>query len=242
MGGTLLSVHGYNFIDSSTLLCRFTSQQIKNTIEKGSTTNQPTTNQPPASTIQTTPGRWKTNGQVECTTPPSTAVGQVLLDVTNNGIGYSDVAVPVTVVEGSEVVQVSPGFGPMSGGTNVVVTEINFAYSPSMMQCRFGGETGTPASYINSTTVVCRTPNFKNMNNGIAGSIGTSKSMPVVIVTNSGMSVSSSTFNYTYIMTARVESVAPRSAPIGQDVTTVTVQGRHFVNVSTLRCLFKDSS
>ena len=182
-------------IIGSSLLCRFTP---KNTTK----------------IAVTAAGRWRTTGRVDCKSPRYSNVGDLLLDVTNNGVDYSLEKLQVAYVLGSTVLRVSPSYGPTSGGTSVVVIGENFdslssseSTESTFMECRFGGEdAGTPASYINSTTVICQTP-----------SIFQAMSVPVVLVFNNGVSISTSVANYTYVNTARVEKIEPMNAPIGQN-------------------------
>ena len=66
---------------------------------------------------------------------------------------YADIA---AVVVAASVVSMLPSTGPVSGGTNVTVTGIEFVNSP-LLSCMFGSQPVT-ARWISTTQLWCLSP------------------------------------------------------------------------------------
>ena len=134
VGGTVVAVHGSNFVDASSLACVFGDEA--------------------AST-----GRWVSSSTVECVAPPSegSAETSVAVAVTNNGADFIVTeGITFQYVAAPTVEAMSPLYGPIGGGTLVTISGKGFGFSTNAA-CRFGAHI-VPAAYVSSEKLLCATP------------------------------------------------------------------------------------
>merc|ERR550514_2368670 len=126
----MVTVHGYNFVDSDTLACRFGDADAEYT-------------------------RWISSSKIECEAPPH-AVGEVSVELTTNGVDYTSNGVLFKYLPEVEVTSVTPAAGVVSGGTAVQVLGSGFLFSQKLL-CRFGLQS-VPAAYVSETELTCVSP------------------------------------------------------------------------------------
>ncbi|WP_353063325.1 IPT/TIG domain-containing protein [Tunturibacter psychrotolerans] len=116
------------------------------------------------------------------------------------------------------VSSVTPNAGPLSGGTAVTITGIDFAAGATVA---FGSTAATNVTVVNSTTITATTP---------AGSAGA----VTVTVTNSGGQSGSLAGAFTYAAPPTVSGVSPNSGSTSGG-TAVTVTGTNFASGSAVK-------
>jgi RHS repeat-associated protein len=140
-------------------------------------------------------------------TAPASAPGTVDITVTTPGGSSATAAADrfSFVAATPAVSQVSPGTGPVAGGSSVTITGANLAYASAV---RFGSTAGTITS-DSATQIVATAP---------AGSVG---SVDVTVVTPGGTSAVSSADRFTYAGVPTISSVSPASGPSAGGSTVV---------------------
>jgi hypothetical protein len=138
-GGTVLEVHGTDFLDVSTAYCKFA-------LESGDAVVL---------------ARWMMSTRLECITPvASSAQDNVLVEVTMNDQNYSDDGFVFEYQVAAHVRYVHPSKGPKEGGTFVNVTGTDFSARSaalSYMYCRFN-TSAVPAERVSSEELHCVSP------------------------------------------------------------------------------------
>jgi hypothetical protein len=134
-GGTVVSVYGTGFIDSSMLACSVGSVSSDVVAYKNSTL-------------------------LTCETPQFNDTGPFPLEISTNNKDFSSSGINFTYYDDPTVSSVSPTLGPMQGGTVVDVVGSSFLDIPTM-QCRFN-RTVVDATFVSSTLVRCTTPTLNS--------------------------------------------------------------------------------
>lgn len=178
---------------------------------------------------------------------PARAPGSVSVEVTNNGVHYSDnqnvleyitldverrnyTQYQVSVLFPDPVVvhEIYPAFGTVAGGTEVTLAGEGFVFG--FIKCKFGSNVVT-ASFTNTSSLVCLTPAAAS-----AGDVDVSVSLDGTTFTNTEI-----VFTY-YVSDPTVSSVATLSPVLLEDVTraAITVIGTNFANTPRLSCMLGD--
>ena len=166
-----------------------------------------------------------------CRTPALAAPQHVAFRVTDeDGAELSKAFVPFSFTEprSLEVSGLDPAYGDAAGGAAVVVRgNFGAVHGPSTkLVCTFGSSQVTPATVMDSKTVVCTSPPWP-----LVGSV-------VVEVAGRGQgSRSGSVFRY--LASPQVDSVLPARGSPG---TPVLVLGKHFPDTPSLSCHFGEHS
>ena len=133
-GGTTLKIVGSNFVESSSTMCRFRSEQT--------------------SRSYLVSANYRDSRYVECKTPVM-VFGAYTLALTTNGYDFVTSPVTVDVYVDPNIVAILPQYGPASGGTQINVYGKGFSSrSPT---CRFGGVV-VSAIYVSEKHVICISP------------------------------------------------------------------------------------
>ncbi|KAL4137835.1 hypothetical protein PRIC2_001345 [Phytophthora ramorum] len=82
---------------------------------------------------------------------------KVAVEVSSNGQDYSTSGVVYHYTPAPDVFSFEPNHGPLQGGTEILVTGINFQNSSSL-RCRFGTRVTAAATFLNSTQFTCVSP------------------------------------------------------------------------------------
>ncbi|CAM9134190.1 unnamed protein product, partial [Discosporangium mesarthrocarpum] len=132
MGGANIFVQGRGFENTTNLGCRFAETiMVKSQFISGS--------------------------EVVCLTPRYAHTGPVPVEVTLNGVDFTDVgSVRFNYTEEVPGLDVAPTGGPMTGGTLVTVSGIPLE-EPDVLACRFGSNV-VPARWISAGVVQCESP------------------------------------------------------------------------------------
>jgi len=186
-GGTVVTITGTNFVSPATVM--FGATAATNVTVASSTS-------------------------ITATTPAGSA-GSVNVTVTSNGQsgtltnGFTYSASPT-------VSSVSPGVGPLAGGTAVTITGTNFV-SPATVT--FGSAAATKVTVVSTTSITATTPP------GSAGSVN-------VTVTSNGQSGTLAN-GFIYAAAPTVSSVSPS---VGSTLggTSVTITGTNFASPATV--------
>ncbi|KAL7555003.1 hypothetical protein ACHAWF_018580 [Thalassiosira exigua] len=168
--GTVVTVYGEDFVNATSLRCRFGTQVV--------------------------PATFLRSSEIRCSSPPieSGALeymqmtgyyaqemkGRLLsFEVSNNGQDFTSSGQQFMYLEDIEAFNLSRTEGPSSGGTPVFLSGSNFVNS-THLKCRFGKKT-TPAHYLTREAVLCFSPPVfgKNYINSIK-----EKSSPLLISNN----------------------------------------------------------
>ncbi len=150
-------------------------------------------------------------------TSPTGSAGTVDVTVTTaGGTSTTSVADQFTYVVAPAVTAVSPGSGPIAGGTTVTVTGTNLGDATSV---EFGANEGTVTADT-ATSITVTSP---------AGT-GT---VDVTVTTAAGTSATSSADHFTYVAAPTVTAVSPTSGPTDGG-TAVTVTGTNLADATSV--------
>ena len=156
----------------------------------------------------------------ECITPSVNASGVVLLQLgLNDGQDVASIGQLFTFYEPPDILSIQPSTGFLEGGEFVRVKGINFLRS-STLKCSFG-DLESDAIYVSSKEVLCNTP--------VSHFLATVQ----VRVSNNGVEFTGGKdFMYTHRPDA--SAILSNSAKWNA-MTTVTMTGKHLVNVTSCR-------
>ncbi|KAI9997870.1 hypothetical protein PInf_002127 [Phytophthora infestans] len=155
---------------------------------------------------------------------------KVAVEVSSNGQDYSSGGNVYHYTPTPDVYALEPNHGPVQGGTEVVVTGINFQ-NTSSLRCKFGERVTAAATFINSTQFTCVSPG------------GLNEGDVYVEMTNHGL-FGASTFTvsrkvFTYDPKMKVDSVFPSSGPTSGNFS-VHITGGPFRKSDAVRCKFSE--
>ena len=144
-GGSLVLVHGSQFLDTPDLKCRFGHKVVD--------------------------AQYLNAGQLQCTSPPNPP-GLVPVEVATNGVDFSFSTTLFDYVEDTIITSIDPWRGPALKGRGVVTVRGSGFRNTVHLACLFGG-TLSQATWRDATTIVCRIPpampglvNFEVTSNG----------------------------------------------------------------------------
>jgi large repetitive protein len=217
-GGTAVTIAGSNFVTTAPMWCRFGAAVVQAAV--------------------------LSNTLLSCTAPALTvreaahsSSSAVAVSVSANGADFSG-ALQFSYVTALEVTAVTPAFGPLSGGTEVVITGSNLPAS-SDVQCQFVPVNSSSSDTVSSTfayalsggRLACRTLAAA----ALAGV--TDKFNRVHLHLSHGGSPFSPTQQYfSYMPDMTAGAVYPATVYEGDVGTVLTVAGNGFPDVPTLAC------
>eukprot|EP00698_Gefionella_okellyi_P014432 TRINITY_DN4005_c0_g1_i5.p1 TRINITY_DN4005_c0_g1~~TRINITY_DN4005_c0_g1_i5.p1 ORF type:complete len:1114 (+),score=261.18 TRINITY_DN4005_c0_g1_i5:484-3825(+) len=158
-----------------------------------------------------------------CTSPAQSSVGEVSVEISNNGADWTGYALRYAYVDTTHVTALMPTSGPVSGSTLVTVTGSTFL-STVTMYCQFGSSLSSVATYVTASRLLCLSPQH-----GIA--------MVAVEVSVNNVHFTADAISFTYQANANVSHIALAKGP-EYGKTNVTVTGTNFVNTVLSRCKF----
>lgn len=135
-GGTEIRLLGANFRNTGTIACLI----CKNSVDQCTTVS----------------GKWLSARELRCITPRHEP-GLTTIDVVYNDVGTTRSAVQFLFVPASHVSNIYPTGGSVEGGTEVLVSGTNLAFTGTAT-CRFG-DISTKAAF-NASGIVCKSPRF----------------------------------------------------------------------------------
>ncbi|KAH7470624.1 Cell death abnormality protein 1 [Phytophthora ramorum] len=160
---------------------------------------------------------------------------KVAVEVSSNGQDYSTSGVVYHYTPAPDVFSFEPNHGPLQGGTEILVTGINFQNSSSL-RCRFGTRVTAAATFLNSTQFTCVSPS------------GLEEGDVYMEIANHGlfgdMDDAASTFTkskrvFTYDRDLEIDSVFPSLGATTGNVS-VRITGGPFRKTHTVRCKFAE--
>jgi hypothetical protein len=167
--------------------------------------------------------QWLSPTSVRCVTPPSNGPSLVTVGVSNNGINhYATSNATYRFVPACAVLSVTPRSGSTSGNMSIKITGKNFIFSTAL-RCRFGTVVVT-ASYVNRSTITCRTPPHRNI------------SVAIEVSTN-GFDYTSNEVQFRYNPDIELLKLTPTFGSIAGG-TLVNISGVNFMRSSNMRCRF----
>ena len=210
-GGTEVTVHGANFLDSPNLACKFGDQS------------------------EASPAMFVSAQRIRCLAPAAPPGGPGLaavVAVSNNGVDFwATKGLAFRYLPAPEVLALEPASGPVGGGTLVTVTGAGFVREAPAPGCLFGAGTElVPARVLSGSTLLCLAPPSLSR---------TSEAVVKVAVTMNGQDLSApaggATFEYR--QAPSVYGVFPSEGPLSGG-TAVTVTGANFHHGLGLWCRF----
>ena len=140
-GGTLVTVHGNNFIQGTNFYCRF-GETSRGVVK----------------------GTWLATSLIQCISPPSSHPSTKAVYVSTNLVDFTRKSVKAFFVHTRELElkSLAPTNGPAFGGTNVSIFGENFYPLPSgaILRCRFGQKV-VAAYIVTPYQLACVTPTFR---------------------------------------------------------------------------------
>jgi len=155
--------------------------------------------------------------QITATSPANSAGVYDITVTTVGGTSAVSAADQFTYEPAPTVTAVSPGSGPTSGGTTVIITGTNFG---GLAGVTFGGAPATSFTANSTTQITATTP---------AGA-GT---VDVRVTTVNGTSTTSPAARFTYVTAPTVTSISPNSGP-STGGTSVTITGTNFTGATAV--------
>ena len=158
-GGTSVLIHGTNFQSTKELSCRLRRADVDPTVATSAIAISATT----AISVVIFRARWINVSAIECVTPMTTErsllVGEVVLEVTNDGDRFSN-PLSFRYLPRLRLESIHPPIGPHEGGTEVTLFGTSFDPRDTV-SCQFGTRTdpsSVRAVHVNRTTIRCTTP------------------------------------------------------------------------------------
>jgi hypothetical protein len=181
---------------------------------------------------QTVSGTVLDNMKMLCHAPVHTA-GKVQLEVSNDGVAFSNSTVPVFVefYAPTEVHAVLPVSGPDSGQTLLTVTGMHFSRDHHGCTIGQAHQSARQSMWKSSTLILCNTPEAA-MAGGMIVEVGINEDG----VLQEEHAVNG-TVRFTYYTEISLTSVMP-SFGVAHGGQVITIIGKGFVQSSTLRCRF----
>ena len=165
--------------------------------------------------------------------------GDLSIEISSDGLDYSDTGVSITVLRTPRISTVSPALGPLAGGTAVTITGDYFDQRLNLT-CIFQGLDIVPAIIISSTQISCPSPlvptSFapmltlgNNVTSGTSSSNGGSTVVISLAVGDGKIPLTSGNY-FQYYQQPTVLAMSPVYAPFGQspDAAMITLQGVNF--------------
>ena len=212
-GGTLLSIYGTNFLNISSLVCRFGNDA-------------------------TMPATFVSSLHIQCVSPvmsdalaTNMIIGEstsVSIYISANGVEWTNKSPEkLTFLSGiSQLVALSPSKGPSKGGTVVKITGSGFnkqisslPQSSELLTCRFEGIGVVAATKISDNEIQCKSPLPKQI-------FANSMTSNVEIAFN-GVDFTNSGLSFVYYSTPNITSIVPTLGS-EQGGTKVRFVGVHF--------------
>jgi len=168
-----------------------------------------------------------TKDSISCITPPH-VIGNASVAVSLNGEDFSRSLLQYKYDLSARSLEISPLSGPITGGTVITVSGLNFdgTWNMDRIKCSFGSEI-VSAFWSTLHQVKCRAP-----------PVPAPRSISIEISTNLGLTFTNQKVQYYYEEIRHVSSVSPRVGPSTGN-TLVTLIGGPFPNyTSTLFCRF----
>jgi IPT/TIG domain len=214
-GGTAVTIAGSNFVLTAPMWCRFGAAVVQAAV--------------------------LSNTLLSCTAPAlsvrdaAQSSSAVAVSVSANGADYSG-ALQFSYVTALEVTAVTPAFGPLSGGTEVVITGSNLPAS-SDVQCQFVPVNSSSSDTVSSTfayalsggRLACKTP---------AAAVGVTDTFNRVRLhlSHGGSPFVPTQQYFSYVPDMTVAAVYPATVFEGDTGAVLTVAGNGFLDVPTLAC------
>ena len=136
MEESIITVHGRNFIDVNTIVCRFGTKIAK--------------------------GIWLSNSEIQCRSPKMSP-GNTKFDISLNSKDYTSAHFSINVIENFHISSVLPSRGSIHGGTKIFLRGNGFTNTGNLY-CVFNLPTNdirVGAFFVSSKEVSCVTPSIK---------------------------------------------------------------------------------
>ncbi|KAL3667963.1 hypothetical protein V7S43_006840 [Phytophthora oleae] len=205
-GGTAVTIYGLNFRKSSLLRCKFGDLEAVQVV------------------------KYVSSSEVICISPPQHDMTTVVrVSVTNNNASFTANPVFFTYTTAADVVAISPKFGGVSGGTQVLVRCYNLEISfGGVVKCRIG-EIISVGEVLASNVVKCVTPAVKQ------------PGQQRIQVSINGFDFTATNMFFEYVDEIEIYELIPNLGPSIDANTVMTVRGAGFVNSVDLACIFRSS-
>ncbi|GMH66707.1 hypothetical protein TL16_g04487 [Triparma laevis f. inornata] len=202
-GNTTVLLNGRNFVDSPGLSCKFgVSENVQ--------------------------ARFISSTQVSCVTAEVETTGSVDVSVSLNGADFSASVTSFYFDAPIQVASMTPTFGPVRGGTVVVLTASNLRWTGAV-SCKFG-DSIVVGSVLSNSEISCVVPP-----QGSVGDVAVAVSLNGVDYENAvvGQGV------FTYVPTPEVVAISPKSGWRDGGVE-LTVSAKHLIGsgLGDLKCSF----
>jgi len=208
-GGTVASIQGKGFLEGAGLLC------VYDDLDWGDKDYK-------------MPAKFRYPWELECASPAHEATpplgDYVQLETTNNDQQYTSNQIYFDYYPAPNITGAKPNVAPRRGGTLVTLGGLKFLskthHYPTILLCKFG-EIVSKAVFLDSETLQCNTPKAPS------GTI-------FLEITMNGQQYTEDLTEFTFF---GIDSVYPAIGPLAGN-TMVSVNGKGFMNVSSIRCRF----
>ena len=221
-GGTLITVKGTGFFNSSSFCCRFGGRIIRSITFIDSTT-------------------------IVCESPPMTQSDNknaIILQLSANfGHDVTFNEIEFTYAEPYFIQSIHPRLGPKGGGTLVFIhiraenhnSKYRTLLEDDEIACRFGKNRVVPGYLSKEDEIFCKSPPF------LISSFGSDHATAVTLeVTTNGIDYTFGGIQFTYHPTVTISSISPMTGSENGG-TIVTITGKNFLRSESLSCFFGNS-
>jgi len=221
LGGTVVHVQGYNFVDSSSLFCVFGSMKSR--------------------------VAFVDDYHVTCVAPPQVPGSHSFgLSDTDNGMSYE-----MAATQGEEdghyryheplsVLSLAPSMGPIEGGTVVHISGSGFSQGDFGVWCKFESQSNytlVAASYVSADEIECSAPSLFAVAGGQVGEVATAPDIISVSVSLNAVDFTAQKLQFSYYSSVAIFSVSPSLGP-DSGGSIVSIFGTSFMASAALSCKF----
>jgi len=178
--------------------------------------------------LSTTVANVLSSTQISCVSPPSYEDREVPVEITLNTREWTDDGIIFTYYHPPFVYGITPKIGPVSGGTEVIVSGSNFE-DTGYMRCKFG-DIITKGDYISENELKCYSPKVEKPGY-----------VKLAIAIREDEFSSGQNTKYLYYDTPVISEITPKCGP-ESGYTQITVYGENFAYTGSdfVKCIFDE--
>jgi len=176
--------------------------------------------------LSTTVANVISHTEIDCVSPPSYEDREVPVEITLNTREWTDDGVLFTYYHPPFVYGIAPKIGPVSGGTEVIVSGSNFEDS-GYCRCKFG-DIITKGIYVSENEIRCISPKVEQP-----------KYVKLAIAIREDEFSSGQNTKFLYYDTPRIGEIGPKCGP-ESGFTQITIKGENFADTGSdfVKCIF----
>ena len=212
-GGTTVNIRGQNFNPLFNINKKYGWNNLNDTLCR-------------FGNLSITVGNVISSTEIQCVSPPSYEDREVAVEITLNTREWTDDGILFTYYHPPFVYGITPKIGPVSGGTEVIVSGSNFE-DTGYMRCKFG-DIITKGVYVSENELKCYSPKVERPGY-----------VKLAIAIREDEFSSGQNTKFLYYDTPVVTEILPSCGP-ESGFTQITVKGSNFADTGSdfVKCIF----